>query len=200
MKSSNGGEYFYSYNAEGYMIGVCDHVGRKVHLRYRYGKLYQYVDACGYVYTYTYNENGKLDSITAPTGIVSVKNIYDSVNRVQKQELSDGGIIELFYDDENRKTYMREQNKNMMIYESDEYFRNIKTIYEDGEEVFGYNDKNQRTFFIDKNGNQTSYSYDGNGNMTGVRDALGRQRDFVYDEEGRLLAECMEGRTLRRNA
>lgn len=200
VKSSNGGEYFYSYNAEGYMIGVCDHVGRKVHLRYRYGKLYQYVDACGYVYTYTYNENGKLDSITAPTGIVSVKNIYDSVNRVQKQELSDGGIIELFYDDENRKTYMREQNKNMMIYESDEYFRNIKTIYEDGEEVFGYNDKNQRTFFIDKNGNQTSYSYDGNGNMTGVRDALGRQRDFVYDEEGRLLAECMEGRTLRRNS
>ncbi len=197
VKSSNGGSYTYIYNAEGYLISVCDHAGRKIYFLYRYGKLYQFVNSCGFAYTYSYNENGKLESIKTPMGIQSVKNTYDSANRVIKQELPDGGIIELIYN--NGCTYMREQNRNIMIYESDECLRNVRTVYNDGEEIFNYNDRNQRTLFVDKNGNQTRYFYDGKGNMTEIRDALGRQRIFTYDAEGHLLTESIEGRIQRVN-
>lgn len=197
VKSSNGGSYTYIYNAEGYLISVCDHAGRKIHFLYRYGKLYQFVNSCGFAYTYSYNENGKLESIKTPMGIQSVKNTYDSASRVIKQELPDGGMIELVYN--NGCTYMREQNRNMMLYQSDECFRNVRTVYEDGEESFAYNDKNQRVLYVDKNGNRTTYSYDENGNLTEIKDALGRQRSFTYDGDGRLLTESMEGRRLRTN-
>lgn len=199
VTGNNGGEFFYSYNAEGKLICVRDHTGREVCLRYRYGKLYQFVNSCGYVYTYTYNEDGKLESVITPREIVGVKNTYDSVGRVTRQEMPDGSVVELMYDDENNRTYDKQRNGNMVIYESDELFRNVKTIYEDGEEIYEYNDQNLVTLFIDKNGNKTSYSYDEKGNLTGIKDALGRRRSFTYDENGQLLTESMEGRKIRTN-
>lgn len=199
VTGNNGGEFFYSYNAEGKLICVRDHTGREVCLRYRYGKLYQFVNSCGYVYTYTYNEDGKLESVITPREIVGVKNTYDSVGRVTRQEMPDGSVVELMYDDENNRTYDKQRNGNMVIYESDELFRNVKTIYEDGEEIYEYNDQNLVTLFIDKNGNKTSYSYDEKGNLTGIKDALGRQRSFTYDENGQLLTESVEGRKIRTN-
>ncbi|MGY3663736.1 MAG: DUF6531 domain-containing protein [Roseburia sp. 1XD42-69] len=199
VKGSGGGEFFYIYNEEGKLICVRDHTGREVHLRYRYGQLYQFVNSCGFVYTYTYNENGKLESVITPRGIVGLRNTYDSADRVIKQEMPDGSVAELMYDDENNRTYEIQRNGNMVIYESDELFRNVKTIYEDGEEIYEYNDQNLVTLFVDKNGNKTSYSYDEKGNITGIRDALGRQRSFTYDGDGRLLTESMEGKRLRTN-
>ncbi len=43
--------------------------------------------------------------------------------------------------------------------------------------------------FIDKNGNQTRYQYDMQGNLTGIVNALGEKLSYVYDQEGRLLLE-----------
>ena len=199
VKGNSGGEFFYSYNAERNLICVRDHTGREVCLRFRYGKLYQFVNSCGFTYTYTYNENGKLESIITPRGIVGLKNTYDSADRVIKQEMPDGSVAELMYDDETNRTYEMQRNGNMVIYESDERFRNVKTIYEDGEEIYEYNDQNLVTLFVDKNGNKTGYSYDGKGNLTEIKDALGRRRSFTYNGDGQLLTESMEGRRLRTN-
>ena len=91
------------------------------------------------------------------------------------------------YDDEHMRTYMKEQNGNMIIYESDEKFRNVKTVYEDGEEQFGYNDKNQRIWCTDKKGNKTRYRYDERGNVTEIENALRQKVEFKYDEKDHLL-------------
>lgn len=199
VKGANGGELFYSYNREGKLISVRDHAGREICLRYRYGKLYQYVNPAGHAYTYAYNEDGKLESVTTPRKIVGVKNTYDGAGRVVKQEMPDGGRIELLYDDENNRTYQKEPNGNLIVYESDERFRNVRTIYEDGEEIYAYNDKNQKTLSIDKNGNKTRYSYDERGNLTGVTDAMGIQRSLAYDAAGRLLGISIEGKEVLSN-
>lgn len=199
VTGANGGALTYTYNRAKQLIDVEDHSGRKVKLLYRYGKLCQFTNAAGQVYTYEYNENGKMDGVITPRGILGVKNEYDGANRVLKQTTPDGGVVEFRYDDVNKRTYMKEQNGNMVIYESDERCRNIKTIYEDGEEVFEYNDKNQRTLYVDKNGNRTRYRYDEKGNLTGITNALGELTEISYNDKGKLLAIMTQGKELRKN-
>ena len=187
VHGANGGELFYTYNKEGNLICVKDHTGRKVQIWYQYGKLWKYVNSLGHAYTYTYNENGKLDSVLTPRGITGIINEYDAADRIIKQRMPDGGIIELMYDDDHMRTYMKEQNGNMIIYESDEKFRNIRTIYEDGEEQFGYNDRNQRIWYADKNGNKTRFHYDESGNLIAIENALRQKTEFKYDKNNHLL-------------
>jgi len=83
--------------------------------------------------------------------------------------------------------------------ESDDKFRNIRTLYKDGEERYAYNDNDQRTLYVDKNGNKTQYSYDEQGNLIKIQDALnrviqvtdseGNQVSYQYDERDHLLSE-----------
>ena len=106
VKGANGGELHYTYNKEKNLISVKDHTGREVRLWYRYGKLWKFINASGYTYTYAYNENGKLESVLTPRGIIGVKNEYDPEGRVLKQTMPDGSVVELRYDDENMCTYL----------------------------------------------------------------------------------------------
>lgn len=199
VSGANGGELFYTYNKEGNLIRVKDHTGREVQIWYRYGKLWKLVNALGYAYTYDYNVNGKLESVLTPRGIIGIKNEYDAADRVVKQEMPDGSAVFLRYDDLNLRTYMKEQNGTMVIYENDERCRNIRTVYEDGEEIFEYNDKNQKTLCIDKNGNRTRYRYDKNGNLIEIENALGQKMIFSYDEKNNLLECKMPDGSVRQN-
>ena len=194
-----GGEFTYTYNREGNLIRVEDHTGRMVRLRYRYGRLWQFVNESGHTYTYGYNEDGRLESIVTPRGITGVYNEYDAANRVVKQVLPDGGVAEMMYDDENMRSYVKNPDGSMVVHEMDERMRNVKNIYADGEETFGYNDNNQRTFYVDKNGNKTKYRYDGRGNLAAVTNALGQVTEYKYDNNNRLLVVSAGGKELRRN-
>ena len=199
VKGANGGELSFTYNKEDYLIRVGDHTGREVRLWYRYGKLWKFVNPLGHAYTYGYNENGKLESVLTPRGIIGVKNEYDAEGRVLKQTMPDGSIVELRYDDANMRTYMLEPNGNLVSYDSDDRCRNLKTIYKDGEESYQYNDQNLRTLYVDKNGNKTRYRYDEKGNLTGLTNALGEQAEFSHDKEGRLLTAAFSGKKLVSN-
>lgn len=200
VAGANGGVLYYTYNKEGSLIRVEDHTGRKVQLWYQYRKLWKFINCMGHAYTFDYNADGKLESVVTPRGIRGVYNEYDAIGRVIRQEMPDGGVISLAYDDKNMRTYMRERNGSMIIYEKDERCRNIRTVYEDSEEIFGYNDNNKRTLYVDRNGNQTRYGYDSKGNMTRVTDALGRQVRFAYDRDGKLLAVSRGKKDLQRYA
>lgn len=190
VAGANGGVLYYTYNKEGSLIRVEDHTGRKVQLWYQYRKLWKFINCMGHAYTFDYNADGKLESVVTPRGIRGVYNEYDAIGRVIRQEMPDGGVISLAYDDKNMRTYMRERNGSMIIYEKDERCRNIRTVYEDSEEIFGYNDNNKRTLYVDRNGNQTRYGYDSKGNVTRITDALGRQVRFSYDEDGNITQFC----------
>ncbi len=193
VKGAGGGELNYIYNGEGSLIRVRDHTGREVQIWYRYRKLWKFVNSLRQAYFYEYNEDGCLESVVTPRGIQGVFNEYDGIGRVVKQILPDGGVTELMYDDLNMRTYMKEPNDNMVTYESDERFRNVKTIYEDGEEITRYNGNNQKTLHIDKLGNKTKFQYDEKGNLTGVTDALGNTKEFMYDSEKRITSVKLPG-------
>lgn len=191
--NGTGGQINYTYNKEKNLIYVEDHTGRKVSLRYQYGKLRWFINSSGCTYTYDYNENGKLNGVVTPRNIVGVKNEYDGGDRVVKQTLPDGGVVELRYDDKNNRTYMKEQNGNLIIYESDKKMRNIRTIYEDGEETFEYNDRNQLTRYVDKNGNMIKLAYDDKGNLSQIIYPDGCKHSMTYDANNRLLVLSVNG-------
>lgn len=193
-ENENGDFLHYTHNEERHLIFVKDHTGREVSLEYQYGKLRWFTNSSGKTCTYEYNVNGRLQGIITPRGILVGKNEYDGENRVLKQTMPDGGIMEVRYDDENRRTYVREKNGSMISYECDDRARNIRTVYDDGEEFYAYNDRNQKVLFIDKNGNQTRYQYDMQGNLTGIVNALGEKISYVYDQEGRLLTVTAFGK------
>ena len=190
---------YFRYNKEGNLYHVSDHTGREVRLRYSYRVLQQYINPSGQAYTYQYNENLRLESVTTPRGIEGVRNVYDGANRVISQTLPDGGTAEFLYDDEGKRTYARDQNGYITSYESDDKFRNIRTLYKDGEERYAYNDNDQRTLYVDKNGNKTQYSYDEQGNLIKIQDALGIVKNFTYNTEGKLLTASIEGSQLLEN-
>ena len=185
--NGTGGRLNYTYNQERKLIYVEDHTGRKISLKYQYGKLRWFTNSMGNTYAYEYNENGKVNGIITPRDILGVKNEYDGADRVRKQIMPDGGVTEFRYDDENNRTYMLEQNGNLVIYECDKRMRNVRTIYEDGEEIFEYNDRNQKIRFTDKNGNTTRYSYDNRGNLTQIVNALGQKTNMTYDINRKLI-------------
>ncbi|WP_235839266.1 DUF6531 domain-containing protein [Clostridium sp. Marseille-P2415] len=191
--NGTGGQLNYTYNKEKNLIYVEDHTGRKVSLRYQYGKLRWFINSSGCTYTYDYNENGKLNGVVTPRNIAGVRNKYDGADRVWKQTMPDGGVVELRYDDKNNRTYMKEQNGNMIIYECDERLRNIRTIYEDGEETFEYNDRNQLTRHVDKNGNMIKLAYDDKGNLSQIIYPDGCKHNMTYDANNRLLVLSING-------
>jgi Rhs family protein len=68
VKGANGGVLHYEYNREGNLYRVYDHTGREVRLWYSYRVLQKFQNSMGYVYTYGYNENLRLESVTTPRG------------------------------------------------------------------------------------------------------------------------------------
>ena len=134
-----------------------------------------------------------------PRGIEGVRNVYDGANRVISQTLPDGGTAEFLYDDEEKRTYARDQNGYITSYESDDKFRNIRTLYKDGEERYAYNDNDQRTLYVDKNGNKTQYSYDEQGNLIRIQDALGIVKNFTYNTEGNCSQPVLRAASFWKN-
>ena len=199
VQGANGGTLYYYYNREGNLYRVCDHTGREVRLWYSYRVLQKFVNSSGQTYTYGYNENLRLESVTTPRGIVGVRNSYDSANRVIRQLMPDGGVVELRYDDTDQLTYAKDQRGHITSYQSDDRFRNVQTSYQDGKERFRYDDNNRLTFYEDQNGNQTRYQYDDRGYLTGVTNALGGQQNFTYDKNGKLTAYAIDGKEVWEN-
>lgn len=199
VQGANGGVLYYYYNSEGNLYRVSDHTGREVRLWYSYRVLQKFVNSMGQAYTYGYNENLRLESVTTPRGIVGVRNSYDSANRVIKQYMPDGGMVEIRYDDTNQLTYAKDQEGHIMSYQSDDQFRNVQTSDMGVKEKFQYNDNNQVIFHEDRNGNQTKYQYDNRGNLAGITNALGGQQNFIYDKNRKLVSYSIDGKEVLRN-
>lgn len=199
VRGTGGESLHYYYNMEGNLYKIHDHTGREVRLFYSYHVLQGFVNSSGQRYTYGYNEDLCMESVTTPRGIVSIRNTYDGVGRVVKQVTANGGTVEFCYDDGGMRTYEKDQNGNIISHESDNRFRNVRTVYSDSEELFQYNDDDRLTLYTDRNGNRTAYSYDYEGNLSGITDALGRQTSFTRDRKGRLMFVSIGGKVVRKN-
>lgn len=189
VQAVTGESLLFAYNERKLLSEVVDHTGRKVTFSYDKSKLTGVTDPLGYTIHYYYGKNGRIEQITDKRDVSVLKNSYDEHRRIIAQEFPDGGVIKFRYLDGKNRIYITEQNGNEITYVCDEQFRNIRTDYEDGSELYSYDEHNRCTSYTDKRRNTTTYSYDKNGRLIAVTDALHNQRTAVYDQKGRLTMQ-----------
>ncbi|RLG33490.1 hypothetical protein DRN97_04920 [Methanosarcinales archaeon] len=125
----------------------------------------KYTNRLGKEWTYTYDENGNLISITDPT------------NYVQTMTYNSQGLLT----EESGPPHKR--------YEYDSHGNLIKITYDDEKYVqYTYNTIGWKLSMKDEDGYTTSYSYDNNGNLVSVSDPLGKTMSYSYDYEDRLVS------------
>lgn len=158
--NSNGASLYYEYDRFcGCLCKVTDHTGRYVTFTYEMDRLKEAKNANGQDYIYYYGPDNRINKIRNPKGVFVLENSYDEQGRTIRQNFADGGEIRYNYQDSLSRTLVTQQNGNKVAYIHDERYRNIKTVYADGEESFTYNDRNQLVSKTDKNGNSTKFSY-----------------------------------------
>ncbi len=198
--TKDSGEYFaLTYDENGYLKTVTDHTGRNFHYEIKNGHLLSAVRPDGAGFTYEYDGNGKLISVTNPRGICTVENEYDENHRTTLQKFPDGTQMTYEYDDEKHTVTMTERNGAKTIHIHDEKYRNIKNIYPDGEETFTYNSRNQKTKITDKLGNITRLSYDNRGNLTGITNPLGTKLTITYEAHNKPTNIKINGKEKQKN-
>jgi len=176
---NSAGYLLFSYNNDGKLECVSDHSGRSVTFEYSNGNLIKAANLLGGFKKYTYDENNLLIEEITPYGVKKVVNEFDQDGRAVKQLFPDGGTMEYQYDDD--RTVFVDQNKNKIRFYRDKWQRDCRTTSHDGQIEKRFNEKHQLTEITDNNGNKTSYDYDGEGNMSLIKDAAGNETKIEYD-------------------
>jgi len=132
--------------------------------------------------TYTFNPAGYLQSITDPMGNQTVYTVNSSTN--QKTSVTDPLMrtTGYTYDSNGNKTsitLLQAMPSGESLGGSSLDMVGPTTTTYVYDPVFS-----KLTSTTDPLGNLTTYSYDGNGNLLGVKDPLGRQTAYAYDFNG----------------
>lgn len=175
---------------------VTDHAGRSVSFRYKNGILSSVTDPEGYTTSYGYDSKNRLCKIISAEGTTALENFFDDNDRTLRQVFPDGGVLAYDYNDPEKLIVMTRQNGSRVSYYHDEYFRNVKTVYTDGEELTEYNRDHQRISFTDKIGNTYRYRYDEHGNISGFVNPLGQKMDLTYNSENQVTSIVLEEKVL----
>ena len=129
-----------------------------------------------------------------------VETQYDDKFRVVHQTFADGTTNEFEYNDVERAVIMTERNGTVSIHYHNEKYQNIRNVYLDGEEIFEYNDKGQKTKLTDKLGNITRIQYDGHGNIAVLIMPDKTKYVATYDQNNQLVSMVVNGKNKIHNS
>jgi len=201
------------YDASSRITSITDPLGRTVHYTYNtQGTLATVTDAAGGVTNYDYDAQNRLTAVTDPRGVIVAQNAYDQNGRVRQQTLADGGTYTFTYSLLNpaapavspvlRTTVLDPLNKPTT------YHFNAQGYLIDITDATGQ----VRVFHRDAgtnlllsvtgtascsicglgNGGDRSFTYDSNGNVTSIADALGNTARFTYEPTFNRLATATD--------
>ncbi|MCI8957703.1 MAG: hypothetical protein HFG62_01000 [Lachnospiraceae bacterium] len=198
VQDRRGNFFRLAYDGKGMLETVTDHVGREVKFLWNNDQLSAVIDPEGRKTAYHYDAHGWLTELVNGRGITCLVNTYDSQGRTVSQKFPDGGRMDYRYLDEERQVVVTEQNGNEITYEHDEYLRNTRTIYADGEEVNTYDGNNNRISSTDKRGNTSYYAYDTSGNLVSFRNAMEDELEFTYNHKNQITQVLLNGSLIQR--
>ncbi len=165
VKDSWGNWFNFSYTGS-LISSVSDSAGRTTNYKYEDNNLTTYHDPEESIWNYEYDGNGNIISQINPLGIVTVKNTYDSEDRVITQDLP----LEEGFDTTN-------------FYYSGDY--TIEEGYK-GETLYGF--KNGKLVsIVTPMGNRIEKEYDSQNHLIRIVDPHGNYRKFIY--KNHLLVE-----------
>ena len=152
------------------------------------GNLFDVTDARGNITKYTYNADGMLSTITYPEGN-TVNVTYDLLGRATGYT---NGSISLTFDyNASTGTTVKNGTSALVNFLPDSQKRasvityaGVAADYSQPTYCTG-NLLNQTCTVRDRNGNTTTYTYDANGNVLTVKNALNETTTFTYDALGK---------------
>lgn len=168
---------------------ITDHIGRTMHYCYDGELLTKVEDRNHGITTYTYNENGYMDSITDANGKTYVENKFDKKGRVIWQKFNESQEVFVTYDEKEKV--------NTFYYTADDaseqfYYNNkllvTKVVKQDGStEEYDYDKWENKIFIKDGNGNITKRIYDENANIVLLENPDGTKENWKYNESGFVI-------------
>ncbi len=171
------------------ICSITDHIGRTMHYCYDGELLTKVEDRNHGITTYTYNENGYMDSITDANGKTYVENKFDKKGRVIWQKFNESQEVFVTYDEKEKV--------NTFYYTADEaseqfYYNNkllvTKIVKQDGStEEYDYDKWENKIFIKDGNGNVTKRLYDENANIVLLENPDGTKESWKYNESGFVI-------------
>ena len=196
--SSVSGSFTFVYK-EDQMILIRDHAGRTVQFIYKDDLLTTYVDPLGHCFEYGYDQSKRLIRVVNPEGNQVLENIYDEDNRVIKQIFADHSEVEYRYHNDSQTTEFIQQNGHGILYRRDERYRTTAIVYPDGEEIYEFNSRSQKTLITDPLGYQTRCNYDDEGNLIQITNALGVKAEIKYNSRRQPTNISINGKEKFRN-
>lgn len=176
----------YIYNSDGLLAEVNDSMGRKVSLSYNGDLLTEVVAADGAADHYEYDEENRLSAVINAEGVRFLSNTYDEENRVIHQAFPDGTEMVYVYEDDH--VTFTDRNGAVAVYYHDDLLRHTRTCFEQGEESYEYNDKNERVTYTDLNGSVWKREFDDEGNVVALTDPMQNTTRYSFDDRGNLIS------------
>ncbi len=183
------GQYLLLEYADGKLSTITDTLGRKIKYAYDKDFLTAVTYANGGVMSYTYTDKGYIETITDRNGITYLKNQYDHLGRVTRQEIPGFEEYILLYDEANRTNTFITTSKNQtlqLVYNKDKLV--TKTIYEDGTYTeVKYDDWQNHIYERDRNGYEIYRKYNEKCQLLEETKANGLVTYYEYNEVNDLV-------------
>lgn len=137
--------------------------------------------------SYEYDLNGNLVTVKNNSGKVVTSYSYDAVNNCTKKTV-DGKTTTYEYNKNDYQTAMSTAS-GTISYVRDELDRIIETNYENGKTVkYSYDNDGNKTGITYTDGKKVSYTYDGNKNVTEVADG-DKKTEYTYDSDNNRITK-----------
>ena len=137
--------------------------------------------------SYEYDLNGNLVTVKNNSGKVVTSYSYDAVNNCTKKTVN-GKTTTYEYNKNDYQTAMSTAS-GTISYVRDELDRIIETNYENGKTVkYSYDNEGNKTGITYTDGKYVSYAYDGNKNVTEVTDG-DKKTTYTYDSDNNRITK-----------
>lgn len=151
---------------DGRVSSVSDGAGRAVHYAYSPdGCLTGVTDAAGEVWKLAYDAQGALLSETAPSGVPTVRNAYNTLGQVTNQMSASGQSWRFAFAD------------GTLGWEADPFLRRVS---------YGFTSVGRESWREERDGAFHEFAYDACGHLVTNIDALGRLTVSLFDASNRL--------------
>jgi len=188
-------------DAAGRIIQVTDPLARVASFTYEGDDLTQVVDMGGNIFTYDYDDNKNITSITEPRGFYTI-GYGQFLDEVWVSSITDPGDNTYHYGGEC-PTYVRDPRGNYTYYYAEledfwPFYGDTKRVEDDlGNYVeYTYDDNRDKRQIRNKRGDITFYDYDTNHNITSKTDPEGNTWSYTYDtSNNRTLTTNPRGKT-----
>ncbi|MBO2010159.1 RHS domain-containing protein [Siccationidurans soli] len=185
---ANGGTWHWQYDDHGQQTGRT--LPTQATTQYAYdegGKLLEVTDSLGYATRLRYDAHGNLAHTVTPDGSIRSRE-YDVLGRLIKLTDASGHVQRRRYDRAGQLTDVQMPDGSVRRFTYDAEGRVVRA--EDGQQTIEYaHSPTGRVTLRQEAGQQVQFTYDLEGNLTGIINEQNDSHQFVLDAAGRVITE-----------